>query len=255
MTADEVISALGLPQAAYVDRRVPKSLLLEHGAPTAADRRRIRDGIDQIQWVATLKPTTIGVAAFQDNAREYLEIAVLRLALRPSAKISRLVELLHRAVPYPVFAVTALASLVHLSVAHKRWSQGEADKTVLDGDIVAVECPRDGEQAAVPFLAALELSRQPQESLYALYQGWMDTLLALAAARRTNAFHVPTTVEQRVVRREALQECERLEAEISRLRKAAAKEKQLARQVELNFELKRAEVALAAALSRLRGQK
>ena len=85
--------------------------------------------------------------------------------------------------------------------------------------------------------------------------GQLGRMLALAAARRTNAFHVPTTVEQRVVRREALQECERLEAEISRLRKAAAKEKQLARQVELNFELKRAEVALAAALSRLRGQK
>jgi hypothetical protein len=54
-----------------------------------------------------------------------------------------------------------------------------------------------------------------------------------------------------MARREALQECTRLEAEIARLRAAAAKEKQLARQVELNLALKRVEAAQAAALAKL----
>jgi hypothetical protein len=43
VTGDEAIAALDLPAAARVDRRVPKSLLLEHGAPTAADKRHIND--------------------------------------------------------------------------------------------------------------------------------------------------------------------------------------------------------------------
>ena len=52
--------------------------------------------------MAALKPTTIGVPAYRDEAREYLEIAVLHLTLRAGAKPPRLIEFIHRAVPYPV---------------------------------------------------------------------------------------------------------------------------------------------------------
>ena len=107
MTGEDVITALDLPADARVERRVPKTLLVEHGAPTAADKRRINDGIERIQWVAALKPATVGVAAYRDEAREYLEIAVLRLILRAGAKADRLAELLHRAVPYPVLHPTS----------------------------------------------------------------------------------------------------------------------------------------------------
>ena len=76
-------------------------------------------------------------------------------------------------------------------------------------------------------------------------------LLALEAARRTGRFEILDVAERRAARREALRDCTRLEAEMARLRAAAAKEKQMPRQVELNLELKRAEAARAAAVARL----
>jgi len=251
VTGDEAIAALDLPATSSVDRRVPKTLFLEHGAPTAADKRHINEGIEQILWVAALKPTTIGVAAHRDDAREYLEIAVLRVTLRADAKPDRLIELLHRAVPYPVLAVTELGARVNLSLAHKRWSQGEAGKTVLEGDPVAVDYPEEREPHGPALLAALALGRQPRTSLLALYQGWVDVLLALEAARRTGRFEIPDVAERRAARREALRDCARLEAEMASLRAAASREKQMPRQVELNLELKRAEAARAAALALL----
>jgi hypothetical protein len=251
VTAEEVIAALDLPAPARVDRRVPKTLLVEHGAPTAADRRQVNEGIEQIQWVAALKPTTIGVAPYRDEAREYLEIAVLRVALREGAKEQRLTELLHRAIPYPVFAVTEQLESATLSVAHKRWSQAEAGKVVLDGELMAVAVPSDTEPQGPAFTAALALGRQPQASLQALYQGWLDTLLAVAAARVSGAFSILRDVERLAARREALAACARLDVEIARLRAAAKKEKQMARQATLNLELKRAEAGRAAALARL----
>ena len=95
------------------------------------------------------------------------------------------------------------------------------------------------------------LGRQPQTSLYALFQGWLDTLLAQQAARLTGHFAVPVNAEYATGRRDALRECARLDAEIARLRSAAAKEKQMARQVELNLELKRVAAQLTSAMERL----
>ncbi len=249
---DDVIGALDLPPKARVDRRVPKTLLVEHGAPTAADKRRINEGIEEVRWVATVKPTTTAIPLFTDDLREYLEIAVLRVALRAEARTERLSELIHRAVPYPVLLLAAEGTHVTLSLAHKRRSQGEAGSTVLDGEPVAAslrESKPDGPYAS--FREAISLARQPHDDLYRLYQGWMDTLLALLAARVTGRFVLASSPDQAATRREALRECARLDTEIARLRAIAAKGKQVPKQVEMNLELKRAEAARAAALARL----
>jgi Domain of unknown function (DUF4391) len=252
VNAADIIAALDLPPGARVDQRVPKKLLVEHGAPTAADKRRINEGIEEVQWLAALKPATIGVPAFRDEVREYLEIAVLSAALRADAKAGRLAELIHRAVPYPVFLIAAQGESLALSLAHKRWSQGEAGATVLDGEVATAEiasAERDG--FGQLFRESLALARQPRTHLYALYRGWMDAVLALLAARVTGAFATAESPEQAAARQEALRECARLDAEITRLRAAAAKEKQIARQVKLNLELKRAEQQRVAARQRL----
>lgn len=252
MNGAAVLTTLDLPNASLVGQRVPKKLLLENGAPTAGDRRQINEGIEELVWVAALKPTTIGVPVYRDETREYLEIAVLCLTLRGAAKATRLVELIHRAVPYPALLLTEHAERPGLSAAHKRWSQGEADKTVLEGEVIAVEwdAARDAERWPA-FGDALALGRQPRSTLYTLYQGWIDTLLALRAARVTGAFVLAEDGAHAAARRDALREYTRLEGEIARLRAAAAKERQMPKQVELNLQLNRAEVAQAAARTKL----
>jgi len=252
MKASLLLNALDLPPSAMVDKRVPKKMLHEHGAPTPADKRQINEGIEQLVWVAALKPTTIGVAEYRDEQREVLEIAVLQLTLRAAAKAGRLIELVHRAVPYPVLLAAEQGSIASLSVAQKRWSQAEAGKTVLDGDVVTVEWDAEQDAERWPaFRHALGLGHQSRISLQALYQGWIDTLLALQAARVTGSFAVPTNAEQAGLRQKALQECTRLAREIARLRVTAANEKQMARRVDLNLELKRLEAAQAAAHANL----
>lgn len=236
----EIVSALDLPLGSRVDQRVPKKLLLENGAPTAADKRLINEGIEELFWLAALKPTTIGVPEYRDEVREYLEIAVLRLNLRATAKATRLVELVHRAVPYPLLLLMEQGERSGLSAAHKRWSQGETGKMVLDGEIVAAEWEAVGNVEHLPaFRDMLAMGKQSRITLFALYQGWLDTLLALQAARVTGVFSVAVNHEQAALRRDALRECTRLDTEITRLRAAAAKEKQMARRVTLNMEIKR----------------
>ena len=253
MTVQDLIAALDLPGSCRVDQRVPKKLLVENGAPTASDKRQINDGIEEIQWLAALKPNTIGVPEYRDDVREYLEIAVLSVTLRGNAKAGRLAELVHRAVPYPMVLLLNSEQTLMLSLAHKRWSQNDAGKVVLDGGMVEVALPGAAPSSAVElaFMQTLALARQPQATLNALYQGWMDNLEALLAARLTGNFKDANSPEQAAARKQGLQDCQRLELEAVSLRAKAAKEKKLARQVELNLALNRVQAQLAAVREQL----
>lgn len=248
---EEMIAALNLPPAARVDQRVPKKLLLENGAPTAADRRLISEGIEAVQWLAALKPTTCGVPEFRDVAREYLEIAVLQLSLREPAKEARLVELLHRAVPYPVLLLVEHGSSLSVSLSHKRQALNEADKTVLDGEPVTVAVQSATPAICTAFLQAMDLTRQPRATLYSLYQGWQDTTVAVQAAAVTGTFTLFDTGERAEQRRDALRASLMLQSELAGLRSAAARASQMARQVELNLEIKRLQAELAAVHAQL----
>ncbi len=252
MKSFDPLSALALPDNALVDRRVPKSLLIDNGAPTAADRRRIREGIEELRWVAALKPTTIGVAEFRDASREYLEIAVLELHLRTESGAGRLAELVHRAVPYPVLLVAINGDAREISLVHKRWSQAESGKTVVDGETIASgDLNGCSDESTAAFRNSLALEQQPRATLHTLYQGWIDTVEALNAARVTGEFKVPTSPKEATNRSAALRDYWQLETRITELHTAAKNEKQIARKVEINLELARLRTGLDSARSKL----
>jgi hypothetical protein len=264
-----IVSALALPASCRIDQRVPKKMLVENGAPTTADKRLLNDAIGEIQWIAALKPNTVGVPDYRNDEREYLEVAVLSIATRgayaaaateeaaPTANTdakpvntTRLAELVHRAVPYPLLLLLATPQGLFMSMAHKRWAQNEAGKVVLDGEVATIDMAGDLTPAH-PFMQCLALARQPQATLMTLYQGWLDCLTALQAARYIGTFQATDNPAQAAARRAALRECQRLEQEAGRLRALAAKEKQMAKQVDLNLVLKRVQADLIAARERL----
>lgn len=252
MNSQALLAAFDLPDTSRVNQRVPKRLLLENAVPTAADKRAINEGMEELFWLAALKPETSGVPLYRDDTREYLEIAVLLLTLRNEARAKRLVELVHRAIPYPVLLLAEQGVQVSLSLAHKRWSQSEAGRMVLEGDIASVAWQDACETEMLAcFRESLALGRQPRVNLHHLYQGWLDSVVALNAAMETGSFLLAETAEHTAQRRNALRECGVLHEEIVRLRRAAEKEKQIPRQVELNLELRRVEAQLATVKQQL----
>jgi hypothetical protein len=234
------ITALCIPADARVDQRVPKKLLIEQGSPTTADKRQIQDGVDEIIWVAALKPTNIGVPIFRDDVREYLEIAVITVKLRSGAKANRLNELIHRAIPYPVVLITETDNGISFSLAHKRWSQGEIGKVVIE-DIRFTNTfrPDTLTEHEMSFMSSIAVANLPSGNLFALYQGWFDRIAALEAAQITGAYTPPNTGPRASQLRDGLDTHTRLQRQIAILRAQAAKEKQINRRAELNLEVNR----------------
>ncbi|WP_332304326.1 DUF4391 domain-containing protein [Rhizobium sp. GR12] len=250
-----VVDALGLPANARVDIRVPKKMLIEQGAHTSSDKRAIQDGIDELVWFAACKPASVGVPTFMDDVREYVEIAVIGCTFRADVKSNRLIELIHRAIPYPVILITADDRGIGVSLAHKRRAQNEAAKVVTDRN--AITClfdptmPPPNEKA---FLDSLELSKQSHRDLFALYDGWMARVEAMNAANLSGSFVVSTDDRQITRRRAAIEEYERLNKENLLLRSHAAKAKQISQRVDLNQKIKSIERAMEHAKKVMGGE-
>lgn len=251
MNSQAIIDSLALPLDARIDQRVPKKLFLEQGAPTAADKRAIQDGIEEVTWIAALKPVNIGVRAFKDGAREYLEVAVLLLYLRPDAKVARLVELVHRAIPYPLMLLTEHGGKVIISLAHKRASQAENAAVILDGPILEASLGDNSSDYQSAFMNSLRLADQPNRDLEALYGGWIERLQAFTAARLTGRYALTQTALEATARQLALEDHARITREIIGLRAKAAKEKQVNRRVDINLAIRRLEEELHVAEKKL----
>jgi hypothetical protein len=258
------LSSLELPPACVLNERIAKKLLVENVAATPADKRAINEGIDELIWVAALKPNNVGVPDYRDDSREYLEIAILSMRCRAEARSNRITELIHRSIPYPVLLVsivemgqagseivrsasTANVPLLHVSVADKRFSQKDAQSMVLEDGVTEVQLEADSRREA--FASAMNLGKQPRDNLLRLYHGWAAILEVYRASRITGEF-APNSLSH-VDRRSGINEFERIEREIKIFRHQAAKEKQINRRVEINLEVKRMEAQLDAVRKRL----
>ena len=240
-----LVAALDLPPRARVDARIPKKMLVEQGAPTTADRRAIQDGIDEMQWLAVLKPNTVGIPVFTNDIHDYSEIAVIAATFRPDARVTRLTELIHRAIPYPVLLITTGPGGVTVSVAPKRAAQNEGDKIVVERVVVASEIdPATPPVAERAFMESIALKSQPARDLSAVYDGWLARIEALVAARLSGVYEVKDEGALIDRRRTALGEHTRLAREAAQLRTQASKAKQISQRVDLNQKIKALETAM-----------
>ncbi|MDH0202174.1 DUF4391 domain-containing protein [Comamonas aquatica] len=71
----------------------------------------------------------------------------------------------------------------------------DADEAVL-GKYIEGTSTKARPEAEHAFVQSLAIARQPQASLHALYQGWIECVQALHAARRTGSYQAAATPEQ-----------------------------------------------------------
>lgn len=253
MNADFIIEALHLPSSCLIGQKLPKKVLTERGSRTAAERRLIKETVNKVDWIASLKSATIGVQAYKDETREYQELQVFHAELRGKAKVSKFMELFHGSIAYPLLLVVSFEKEITISVAHKRNSLSEKGAVVIDGDIIAAAIASlQPENSVNAFINSLAVSSLPHTDLFDFYNGWVASITGQIVERRISKFSLPASPEDAASMRIAVAECQRIEGRMVSIRKEAAKEKQMSRQVELNMELQQLQAALADLIADLK---
>lgn len=246
MTPGELHAALALPESTRLHKRVFKKLFLENGDLRPADKRVLTDSVGTVTWSYTLKPTTLPIRPFRDDAHEYDEIAVIDIEVTARKAAARVAELVHRAIPYPVLLVAYDDAGVSLSAAPKRLHA--QDRTRVIAEAIEATAWLDGTERSpveAAFLGSLALPGLPQTNFFALYAAWVQRILALACADLSTRFDLPADLPYEA-RRAALDACRALERQIASLRATLRAESSFARKVELNTEIKKLEAALHA---------
>ncbi len=239
---------LAIPDACHLGKRVFKKLFHENAKLGATDKKALRDDIDTITWVYTLKPTTIPIHAYRDDEREYDEIALLQVDLKTQNRTGRIVEIIHRAIPYPLVLVLVFETSVAISLAHKRFSQAEKGAIVAE-DFVTTSwidlAPGGPTLVQQAFLDSLAVTQLPHTHFYAFYSALMDRLVALDCARLSGEYRIEAAARRREARRQKLKQCHELEVRIVETRAVAKRETQINRLANLNVEIKRLKGQLA----------
>lgn len=242
-TDNQCLDFLGIPDSCHLGKRVFKKLFLENADLGSTDKKAIRDDVESVTWVYKLSPETIAIPGYEDDDREYHEIAVLQIDTKTQKRTRRIAEIIHRAIPYPLVLVfrhlgDSDAKDCLFSLAHKRFSQSEK------GAIVADEfhdspwfdlCDPTDVQSS--FLASLKMAELPHSDLFVFYSAMVDRMIALDCARLSGQFTVGTK-ENQVDRLQTMRECRRIETQITELRAEIKQEDQFNRRVELNVKIK-----------------
>jgi len=243
---------MAIPDACQLGKRIFKKLFHENAKLGAADKKAFREDIDVIIWQYTLKPNTISIQAYEDNQREYHEIAILQVNLKAVNRTNRIAEIIHCAIPYPLIVVFTYKTLCTLSLAHKRFSQAEKGAIVAEDftitDWIDLSTPTTMQEA---FLDSLTVSALPHTHFFAFYSAFTDRLVALDCARLTDEYRLESTATKSQVRRDQLAACHELEIQIVGHKAAIMKETQFNRKVELNMKMKELEKQLQAITAEL----
>jgi hypothetical protein len=242
---DLIYDSMDIPEACQLGKRVFKKLFHEHAKLGTTDKKAFREDIDTITWQYALKPSTIQIQAYEDDQREYLEVAVLQVDLKTQKRTSRITEIMHRAIPYPLLIVFAFDKMCALSTAHKRFSQAEREAIVAEDffitDWINLSAPTPVQSE---FLASLAVASLPHTHFFAFYSAIVDRLVALDCARLTGKYRLEFLADKREPRPKRLAACHALEGRIAEYRIAIKKEMQFNRQVELNMKMKELEKQL-----------
>ena len=236
---------LALPDACHIGKRIFKKLFRENAQLGVTDKKAFSEDIDTITWQYTLKPSTIAIQPYEDDQREYHEVAFLQVNLKTLKRTTRIAEVIHRAIPYPLMVVFAFETTCAISLAHKRFSQAEKGAIVaeefLATDWIDLANPTSVQQA---FLESMAITTLPQTHFLAFYSALMDRVIALDCARLTGQYRIEAAPERREGRRQRLAACHELETRIADTRAAAKREKQINRLTDLNVEIRRLQAQL-----------
>ena len=237
---------LAIPEQALIKARVYKKQLLENADLTISDRKWVNDDIETIDWRYSLKPATVAMPKYEDAEREYIEIALLHIALKLPTHVKRLAEVIQRTIPYPLIILFEHEQALYISLADKRISLADSSKLTVEqfyeSGWLTTQLNTESEIHQA-FFASLQFNQFDHQDLYRHYQSIIACINALDAAKLIGKYTLASGSQADKLladkwRQEHLRTIKKLDSQLVSLRAAVKGESQFNRKLTLNVQIK-----------------
>lgn len=263
------LTGLCVPNSCVLNKPLFKKMFQEHADLDAKDKKALKDDVDKIRWLYTLKPSTINIAPYSDDLRDYGELAFLVVELSSAKNAERLGQLINRAIPYPtvIFFVSAEKKGIEddteaddepdvkerenenaneqlaICLADKRINKADKEKWVIEQLMLSPWLRlSDITDSGQEFLNSLTFFGLPHSNFWQFYQAIIARVQALQCAHISGRFHLASG-EVRQQQADQLNRYRSIENDIKKLR-AQIKQAEFSQQVVLNTQIKQQEQRL-----------
>lgn len=242
------LNTLGVPDSCLLNKPLYKKMFLEHTELDAKDKKALKDNVEKIRWLYTLKPSTINIAPYSDELRDYSELAVLHVEINETKHAERIAHFINRAIPYPLIIFFTAnqegKEYLALCLADKRLNKADKEKWVIEEQLLAPWLVLDeSTEVNQAFLNSLQLATLPFSNFWQVYQALSHRVISLKCAEITGRYHLAQDADKSQQQRENLQQYQQIQLEIKKLR-GQIKQAAFNQQVELNTQIKKHEQAL-----------
>lgn len=254
---ESFLEALGVPDSCLLNKPLYKKMFQEHAALDARDKKALKDDVEKIRWLYTLKPNTINIAPHRDELRDFGELAILHIELSETKQFERIGYFINRAIPYPlvIFFTHPIGEQgtdnnheLALCLADKRINKADKEKWVIEDLQLSPWTPLQSLPGDEPvevnqrFLRSFKIPELPSANFWQLYQALSSRLIARQCAEVTGTYRLTSDAEASQ-QHEYLRQYQQIELAIKQLR-AQIKKAEFSQQVTLNTQIKQQEQRL-----------
>lgn len=236
---EQLHQILQLPEKCLLNKKLTKAFFKRNFQLTLSERKLLDDAniIQQIEWFASIKPQNANIAKFEDAEYIFEEIQVITVLLNDDAlekNAHRVIELIQKYIPYPIFLVLYNAHYFLCNTANKRINLNDTSKrtiqSMLSTNVISCSHPTQNQTLFMNQLAFHHLDKQHLKTCYQSYEG---NLASLQISSLTGAF-IGRPAERAICDVLKLDEIKKLQSEIASIKSKAMKETNLSTQVQLN---------------------
>lgn len=108
------INILNLPAKTVYGKFIPKEKLYNHADINASTKEKFVRQIERITWINKISPETVNV-----KPGKYSEIEIFRIDLKDGNIDDKLIQIIDRAIPYPILFVICYNDYFYLTMPYK----------------------------------------------------------------------------------------------------------------------------------------
>lgn len=280
---NKVYEHLALPDSTFLGTKITKKMILENNDLSSSDKKLINEVVQSVEWLNTLKPETLNIPIYVTEMVEYIEVAVIKVALKADSsnrgKLKITSKLFHTLIPYPIILLLELDGELAISLADKRINQADRSKLVIEhfynSQWFNIRGLKNNENI---FLNDFSLQNVSNVNYYELYQDFISKLIALETSYISGHFFTQTSRKNDLSNTELssshenkvdtfdeplftemsnqektklLKELALLEGELNNIRNKIKKEMQMNEKLRLNVQARKVKQAISAITSQL----